>query len=160
MLGPGGLELPPGASADVSVPHAWIGNWSPRTGCQFDASGHGPCATGSCAGGSLACTEDASVVPMDRTQVRSQPLAQTGGGVLSCPPDDCSQSCCHLQRPAPDRHPHICLRLCSTCMPVVCMRCLYTQRQRLHAWSACSAGWQCSQKLCWRLADNRRRNAA
>ncbi|KAK9832557.1 hypothetical protein WJX81_008665 [Elliptochloris bilobata] len=28
----------------------------------------GPCATGACAGNGLACTEDASAVPMDRTQ--------------------------------------------------------------------------------------------
>ena len=75
VLGPRGLELAPGASADVGVPHAWIGNWSPRTGCHFNASGHGPCATGGCAGDSLACTEDASALPVDRTQVRSQPLA-------------------------------------------------------------------------------------
>ena len=94
VLGPSGLKLLPGASADVSVPHAWIGNWSPRTGCQFNASGHGPCTTGSCAGGSLDCTEDASVVPMDRTQVRSQPLAHFGGGSHCCPSSDCLQCSC------------------------------------------------------------------
>ena len=93
VLGPGGLELAPGSSADVSVPHAWIGNWSPRTGCHFDSSGHGLCATGGCAGDSLACTEDASVVPVDRTQARWQPLAHAGAGDVSYCFCDCSQCC-------------------------------------------------------------------
>lgn len=89
VLGTRGLELGPGSAANVSVPHAWIGNWSPRIGCHFDASGQGPCDTGGCGGG-LACSEDASAVPMDRTQVCScrpgaavvqgSPCALTGAG--------------------------------------------------------------------------------
>ena len=38
------------------------------------------------------------------------------------------------------------------------MRSVYPRQQRLHAWSACSAGRQCSQKLCRRLADDSRRS--
>ena len=67
----GGFELAPGARVNVSVPDGWIGNWSPRTGCTFDAAGLGHCEVGDC-GGRLACDGNANVMPSDHTVVRNQ----------------------------------------------------------------------------------------
>jgi hypothetical protein len=52
---PGGLELPPGASATTSVTVPWVGGrfWGRRR-CTFDSNGKGSCATGDC-GGLLQC---------------------------------------------------------------------------------------------------------
>ena len=69
----GGFELAPGAGLNVSVPDGWIGNWSPRTGCTFDAAGLGQCEVSDC-GGRLACDGDASVMPSDHTVVRTDKL--------------------------------------------------------------------------------------
>lgn len=54
-LGDGGFELAPGASVQFPVPQTWSGRIWGRTGCNFDASGTGTCATGDC-GGVLKCT--------------------------------------------------------------------------------------------------------
>ncbi len=64
----GGFKLAAGTSVDVSVPDGWIGNWSPRTGCLFDAQGRGACEVGDC-GGLLACDGDADIMPSDHTVV-------------------------------------------------------------------------------------------
>ncbi|CAI9116668.1 OLC1v1017876C1 [Oldenlandia corymbosa var. corymbosa] len=53
-LGGGGFTLTPGASTQVSAPAGWSGRFWARTGCNFDASGQGSCATGNCGG--LKCT--------------------------------------------------------------------------------------------------------
>ena len=50
----GGFALDPGASMTFSVPADWSGRIWPRTGCNFDPSGNGSCATGDCGAG-LAC---------------------------------------------------------------------------------------------------------
>ncbi|KAK9826383.1 hypothetical protein WJX81_006093 [Elliptochloris bilobata] len=62
----GGFELPPGARMNISVPDGWIGSWSPRTGCAFDALGKGSCEVGDC-GGFLACDQDAGLMPPNVT---------------------------------------------------------------------------------------------
>ncbi|KAI4992446.1 hypothetical protein ZWY2020_051863 [Hordeum vulgare] len=51
----GGSRLDPGQAAAIQVPPGTAGGriWG-RTGCNFDASGRGSCATGDC-GGVLAC---------------------------------------------------------------------------------------------------------
>ncbi|WP_051367178.1 thaumatin family protein [Hamadaea tsunoensis] len=45
-----GWVLPAGGTLTISVPDRWNGRFWARTGCSFDASGHGRCATGDCAG--------------------------------------------------------------------------------------------------------------
>ncbi len=64
----GGFELRAGASVNVSVPDGWIGSWTPRTGCAFDAEGLGSCEVGDC-GGVLACDLDAGLMPQNVTTV-------------------------------------------------------------------------------------------
>lgn len=54
-LAGGGFPLQPGTSTSFSAPSGWSGRFWARTGCNFDASGNGPCTTGDC-GGSLKCT--------------------------------------------------------------------------------------------------------
>ncbi|GAV80662.1 Thaumatin domain-containing protein, partial [Cephalotus follicularis] len=54
-LGDGGFSLPPGSSTQFSAPPGWSGRFWARTGCNFDNSGSGQCATGDC-GGTLKCT--------------------------------------------------------------------------------------------------------
>ncbi|XP_010416369.1 PREDICTED: pathogenesis-related protein 5-like [Camelina sativa] len=53
-LGDGGFPLTPGASVQLTAPAGWSGRFWARTGCNFDASGHGNCVTGDC-GGVLKC---------------------------------------------------------------------------------------------------------
>ncbi|XP_066393585.1 pathogenesis-related thaumatin-like protein 3.5 [Miscanthus floridulus] len=54
-FGGGGFALRPGQSAVFKAPAGgWSGRIWGRTGCDFDASGNGTCATGSC-GTSLKC---------------------------------------------------------------------------------------------------------
>jgi len=64
----GGFELRAGASVNVTVPDGWIGSWTPRTGCAFDAEGLGSCEVGDC-GGVLACDLDAGLMPQNVTTV-------------------------------------------------------------------------------------------
>jgi Thaumatin family len=44
-----GWVLPPGQHVTINVPDHWNGRFWARTGCRFDASGHGRCQTGDCA---------------------------------------------------------------------------------------------------------------
>lgn len=50
----GGFQLDPGQSKTFTMPTEWGGRFWGRTGCQFDASGMGPCDTGDC-GKKLQC---------------------------------------------------------------------------------------------------------
>lgn len=50
----GGFALAAGESHAVAFPEHWGGRFWGRTGCVFDASGKGSCATGDC-GGKLEC---------------------------------------------------------------------------------------------------------
>jgi len=45
-----GWVLKPGRTLSVTVPDHWNGRFWGRTGCTFDASGHGHCETGDCDG--------------------------------------------------------------------------------------------------------------
>jgi hypothetical protein len=47
--------LAPGQSVQLAVPNQWGGRIWGRTGCSFDATGHGHCQTGDC-GGRFQCT--------------------------------------------------------------------------------------------------------
>jgi len=49
-LATSGWVLPAGASVSITIPDAWNGRFWGRTGCSFDSSGNGHCATGDCAG--------------------------------------------------------------------------------------------------------------
>lgn len=50
-----GWVLAPGQSVQLAVPSQWGGRIWGRTGCAFDAGGHGHCQTGDC-GGRFQCT--------------------------------------------------------------------------------------------------------
>ncbi|KAJ7958069.1 Pathogenesis-related thaumatin family protein [Quillaja saponaria] len=53
ILGEGGFSLAPGSSIQLTAPPGWSGRFWARTGCNFDGSGNGKCATGDC--GNLKC---------------------------------------------------------------------------------------------------------
>jgi len=53
-LADGGFALTPQQSTPVNAPAGWSGRFWGRTGCVFDASGAGSCATGDCGRG-LTC---------------------------------------------------------------------------------------------------------
>ncbi len=50
----GGWAMAPSSTTTLSLPGDWAGRFWGRTGCNFDASGRGPCQTGDC-GNVLAC---------------------------------------------------------------------------------------------------------
>ncbi|KAH6760038.1 Pathogenesis-related thaumatin superfamily protein [Perilla frutescens var. hirtella] len=50
-----GFELRKGGSRAIQAPIGWSGRFWARTGCSFDGSGHGSCATGDCASGQIEC---------------------------------------------------------------------------------------------------------
>ncbi|KAG2324257.1 hypothetical protein Bca52824_006985 [Brassica carinata] len=64
-LGEGGFQLDPGASVQLTLTNepGWSGRFWGRTGCNFDSSGHGNCATGDC-GNSLKCTVTGATPPL------------------------------------------------------------------------------------------------
>jgi hypothetical protein len=49
-----GWVVKPGQQVTITVPDRWNGRFWGRTGCSFDASGHGKCQTGDC--GRFQCT--------------------------------------------------------------------------------------------------------
>jgi hypothetical protein len=55
VSGETGWTLQPGDSLSITVPSGWNSRLWGRTGCHFDAGGHGACATGDC-GGVYQCT--------------------------------------------------------------------------------------------------------
>lgn len=61
-LGGGGFALSPGQSAPLNAPTGWSGRFWGRTGCRFNASGTGSCATGDCFHG-LKCDGSSGVPP-------------------------------------------------------------------------------------------------
>ncbi|GMP41822.1 hypothetical protein CsSME_00011788 [Camellia sinensis var. sinensis] len=58
----GGFQLNPGQTINVNVPTGWSGRVWGRSGCSFDNSGKGNCATGDC-GGVLQCGGAGGVPP-------------------------------------------------------------------------------------------------
>ncbi|XP_061367713.1 thaumatin-like protein 1 isoform X1 [Gastrolobium bilobum] len=54
-LGSTGFELTKGSSRSFQAPTGWSGRFWARTGCQFDDSGNGTCATADCGSGQINC---------------------------------------------------------------------------------------------------------
>jgi len=52
----------------VSIPDGWGGRFWARTGCNFDGSGQGPCATGDC-GNKLECNGAGGVPPVTLAEI-------------------------------------------------------------------------------------------
>jgi len=50
-----GFELAKGGSRSFQAPTGWSGRFWGRTGCQFDNSGRGTCATADCGSGEVDC---------------------------------------------------------------------------------------------------------
>jgi len=61
-LNGGGFALTSGQSTPVTAPAGWSGRFWGRTGCTFDASGAGSCATADCGSG-LMCNGAGGVPP-------------------------------------------------------------------------------------------------
>ncbi|KAJ0966989.1 hypothetical protein J5N97_023906 [Dioscorea zingiberensis] len=62
-LGTTGFELPTGATRAVQAPAGWSGRFFARTGCTFDSSGHGTCATADCGSGQVECNGAGAAPP-------------------------------------------------------------------------------------------------
>ncbi|EES15233.1 hypothetical protein BDA96_07G188800 [Sorghum bicolor] len=50
-----GFALSPGQSRSLYAPQGWSGRFWGRSGCAFDGSGKGSCATGDCGSGEVEC---------------------------------------------------------------------------------------------------------
>ncbi|KAF2920810.1 thaumatin-like protein 1 [Oryza sativa Japonica Group] len=50
-----GFALSPGGSRSLYAPSGWSGRFWARSGCEFDDSGKGSCATGDCGSGQVEC---------------------------------------------------------------------------------------------------------
>ncbi|KAF8410430.1 hypothetical protein HHK36_002959 [Tetracentron sinense] len=65
--GPGldstGFELTKGNSRSFQAPTGWSGRFWGRTGCNFDGSGQGSCATGDCGSGQIECNGAGAAPP-------------------------------------------------------------------------------------------------
>lgn len=58
-----GFELGRGKSHSLQAPAGWSGRFWGRTGCNFDGSGHGSCATGDCGSGQVECNGAGAAPP-------------------------------------------------------------------------------------------------
>lgn len=58
-----GFELRKGHSRSFPAPAGWSGRFWGRTGCRFDNSGHGACATGDCGSGQVECSGTGAAPP-------------------------------------------------------------------------------------------------
>ncbi|XP_073009407.1 thaumatin-like protein 1 isoform X1 [Typha latifolia] len=58
-----GFELGSGESRAFPAPAAWSGRFWARTGCNFDSSGRGSCATGDCGSGAVECNGAGAAPP-------------------------------------------------------------------------------------------------
>ncbi|CAI9769695.1 unnamed protein product [Fraxinus pennsylvanica] len=63
LLVNGGFQLGPAQAATINAPAGWSGRFWARTGCTFDQSGKGSCATGDC-GGILQCNGAGGIPPV------------------------------------------------------------------------------------------------
>lgn len=62
-LGSTGFELAKGTSQSFQAPTGWSGRFWGRTGCNFDASGHGSCTTADCGSGQVECNGAGATPP-------------------------------------------------------------------------------------------------
>ncbi|KAF7130624.1 hypothetical protein RHSIM_Rhsim10G0211200 [Rhododendron simsii] len=58
-----GFELTKGSSQSYQAPTGWSGRFWGRTGCNFDGSGHGLCATADCGSGQVECNGAGATPP-------------------------------------------------------------------------------------------------
>ncbi|XP_068646837.1 thaumatin-like protein 1 [Aristolochia californica] len=58
-----GFELPKGTSRVFQAPTGWSGRFWGRTGCNFDSSGQGSCATGDCGSSQVECNGAGAAPP-------------------------------------------------------------------------------------------------
>lgn len=58
-----GFELTKGSSRSFQAPTGWSGRFWARTGCSFDPSGLGSCATADCGSGQLECNGAGAAPP-------------------------------------------------------------------------------------------------
>lgn len=58
-----GFELTKGSSQSYQAPTGWSGRFWGRTGCNFDGSGHGSCATADCGSGQVKCNGAGATPP-------------------------------------------------------------------------------------------------
>ncbi|KAK8941466.1 hypothetical protein KSP39_PZI009910 [Platanthera zijinensis] len=58
-----GFELPSGSLRSIEAPAGWSGRLWARTGCVFDASGGGSCATADCGTGEVECRGKGAAPP-------------------------------------------------------------------------------------------------
>ncbi|KAJ7953133.1 Thaumatin [Quillaja saponaria] len=63
VLGSTGFELTKGSSRSFQAPTGWSGRFWGRTGCNFDTTGHGTCATGDCGSGQVECNGAGATPP-------------------------------------------------------------------------------------------------
>lgn len=64
-----GFELPKGSSRTLTAPTGWSGRFWGRTGCKFDRSGSGSCATGDCGSGQVGCNGAGAEPPATLAEV-------------------------------------------------------------------------------------------
>ncbi|KAK3129591.1 hypothetical protein QOZ80_6BG0482090 [Eleusine coracana subsp. coracana] len=58
-----GFELGSGETRSLTAPAGWSGRFWARTGCAFDGSGKGSCATGDCGSGEVECHGSGAAPP-------------------------------------------------------------------------------------------------
>ncbi|KAG5529256.1 hypothetical protein RHGRI_029826 [Rhododendron griersonianum] len=63
-----GFELTKGSSQSNQAPTGWSGRFWGRTGCNFDGSGHGSCATADCGSGQVECNGAGATPPATLTE--------------------------------------------------------------------------------------------
>ncbi|KAL2333809.1 hypothetical protein Fmac_015022 [Flemingia macrophylla] len=62
-IGTSGFELKKGSTRTLAAPPGWSGRFWGRTGCEFDGSGQGTCATGDCGSGEVNCNGKGAAAP-------------------------------------------------------------------------------------------------
>ncbi|CAN6167803.1 unnamed protein product [Urochloa humidicola] len=72
-----GFALGAGEARSLTVPAGWSGRFWARTGCAFDASGKGSCATGDCGSGEVECRGRGAAPPATLAEFT---LGGGGGG--------------------------------------------------------------------------------
>ncbi|XP_059437391.1 thaumatin-like protein 1 [Corylus avellana] len=64
-----GFTLTKGSSRAFQAPTGWSGRFWGRTGCNFDGSGSGSCATGDCGSGTLECNGATAAPPATLAEI-------------------------------------------------------------------------------------------
>jgi len=64
-----GFALTKGSSRTFQAPTGWSGRFWGRTGCNFDDSGSGSCATGDCSSGTIECNGATATPPATLAEI-------------------------------------------------------------------------------------------